>query len=50
LFFPDDKNVIAIATDDTLSVATNLPILDINNPDEIVAFICERFLEKSTST
>jgi len=46
LFFPDDRNVIAVATDDTLPVATNLPILDINNPDEIVAFICERILEK----
>ncbi len=47
LFFPNDKNVIAVATDDTLSVATDLPILDINNPNEIVAFICERVLEKS---
>jgi molybdopterin-guanine dinucleotide biosynthesis protein B len=47
LFFPNDKNVIAVATDDTLSVATDLPILDINNPNEIVAFICERILEKS---
>jgi len=47
LFFPNDKNVIAVATDDSLSVATDLPILDINNPNEIVAFICERILEKS---
>ncbi len=47
LFFPNDKNVIAVATDDTLSVATDLPILDINNPNEIVDFICERILEKS---
>ena len=46
LFFPNDNNVIAVATDDTLPVETNLPILDINNPDEIVAFICGRFLEK----
>ncbi len=48
LFFPDDKNVIAVATDDTLPVTTNLPILDINNPDEIVAFICERFIENDS--
>ena len=48
LFFPNDKNVIAIATDDTLPVETKLPVLDINNPDEIIAFIDERFLEKLT--
>jgi molybdopterin-guanine dinucleotide biosynthesis protein B len=44
LFFPDDKNVIAVATDEPLSVETNLPILDINNPEQIAAFICDQFL------
>lgn len=48
LFFPNDKNVIAVATDDTLPIETDLPVLDINNPDEIIAFIDERFLEKLT--
>ena len=47
LFFPNDANVIAVATDEPLSVKTDLPMLDINNPDQIVAFICERVLEKS---
>ena len=47
LFFPNDANVIAIATDEPLTVKTDLPMLDINNPDQIVAFICERVLEKS---
>ena len=48
LFFPNDKNVIAVATDDILPVETDIPVLDINNPDEIIEFICERFLEKLT--
>ncbi len=46
LFFPDDANVIAIATDEALTVETDLAMLDINNPDQIVAFICERFLSE----
>ena len=44
LFFPKDGNVIAVATDAPLPVETDLPILDINNPNEIVAFIDKRFL------
>ncbi len=44
LFFPNDDNVVAVATDEALSVETDLPKPDINNPDQIVAFICERFL------
>ena len=44
LFFPKDENVIAVATDEPLSVTTDLPILDINNADEIAAFILKRFL------
>jgi len=47
LFFPNDANIIAVATDEPLTVKTDLPMLDINNPDQIVAFICERVLEKS---
>lgn len=44
LFFPNDENVIAIATDEPLPVETDLPQLDINNPDQIVTFICDNFL------
>jgi len=44
LFFPDDENVIAVATDEPLPIETDLPLLDINNPDQIAAFICEHFL------
>jgi molybdopterin-guanine dinucleotide biosynthesis protein B len=46
LFFPNDANVIAVATDETLNVETDLPMLELNNPDQIVAFICERFLSE----
>jgi len=44
LFFPIDDNVIAVATDEPLTVETDLPMLDINNPDQIVLFICDQFL------
>ena len=44
LFFPNDENVIAVATDEPLPVEADLPILDINNPEQIVEFICQRFL------
>ncbi len=47
LFFPDDDNVIAIATDEALTVETDLPMLDINNPEQIVTFICEHFLNSN---
>jgi len=46
LFFPDDENVIAVATDEALSVETNLPLLDINDPDSIATFIHERILTR----
>ena len=44
LFFPNDDNVIAVATDELLTIETDLPMLDINNPNQIAAFICDRFL------
>ena len=37
LLFPDDSDIIAIASDKP--VATDLPILDLNNPAQIVQFI-----------
>jgi molybdopterin-guanine dinucleotide biosynthesis adapter protein len=44
LFYPDDKSVIAIATDAQLPVMTSLPVLDINNPEQIADFIINEFL------
>ena len=42
-FYPRDADVIAIATDCELPVATNLPVLNINAAEHIVDFICSRF-------
>ena len=39
LLFPDDPHIIAIAHDETLPVATQLPQLDINDPSALVDFI-----------
>lgn len=39
-FYPEDKNIIAIATDHALQNEENLPVLlDINEPNSIVTFI-----------
>nr|VFJ86691.1 MAG: molybdopterin-guanine dinucleotide biosynthesis protein B [Candidatus Kentron sp. LFY]VFJ87060.1 MAG: molybdopterin-guanine dinucleotide biosynthesis protein B [Candidatus Kentron sp. LFY]VFK15572.1 MAG: molybdopterin-guanine dinucleotide biosynthesis protein B [Candidatus Kentron sp. LFY] len=39
--YPEDPFVIAIATDDTISEAVPIPVLDLNRPDEIAAFIID---------
>ncbi len=43
-FFPDDDNIVAIATDEPSSLDTDLPILDLNHPEEIADFIIEKIL------
>ena len=43
LMFPEDPNIIACASDAALNVQTDLPILDLNNPEEIGAFICRHY-------
>ncbi|KAA3626683.1 MAG: molybdopterin-guanine dinucleotide biosynthesis protein B [Proteobacteria bacterium] len=40
LIFPKDDTIIAIACDAELSTATDLPLLDINSPQQIADFIC----------
>ena len=45
-FFPGDENVIAVATDEALSTETNLPLLDLNDPDSIATFIYEQILTR----
>jgi len=40
--------VIAIASDEPLEITTDLPVLDMNQPAQIVAFIEERFLRHSS--
>jgi len=37
--YPNDSNVVALATDHP--VDTTLPVLDLNDPDKIAAFICD---------
>ena len=40
--YPQDSSVIAVATDAALPAPTDLPVLDINDPDAIAAFILQR--------
>jgi molybdopterin-guanine dinucleotide biosynthesis protein B len=45
LFFTEDDNVIAVATNAELPIDTSLPVLDINRPDLIADFIIDQFLQ-----
>ncbi|MGR9051407.1 MAG: molybdopterin-guanine dinucleotide biosynthesis protein B [Gammaproteobacteria bacterium] len=47
LLYPDDKDIIAVASDRPLALPERLTPLDLNNPATIADFILERFLEKS---
>jgi len=42
LIFPEDPDVIAVATDDATAYNTSLPLLDINDPAAIAEFIASR--------
>jgi len=42
--FLDDPNTIAIATDSKLPHPTQLPVLDLNSPTQIIDFIIHTFL------
>ncbi len=44
LIYLDDPDVIALATDTPLAKAPPLPLLDLNDAEEIAAFIIDRFL------
>lgn len=39
LIFPEDPNVIAIATDGPLPLSTALPVLDLNDVDAVAGFV-----------
>ena len=45
LISADDEHVIAIATDEPSKVNTTLPLLDLNDPEQIAQFI-EQFIAK----
>ncbi len=39
LLFPDDDSIMAIATEQATAVSTNIPRLDLNNPEMIADFM-----------
>ena len=39
--YPSDDTVVAIATDGELPIHSDLPVLDINNPESVAAFVCD---------
>lgn len=41
LLFPDDKNIIAIAHDGHLDRIPDIPVLDINQPQQIAEFVLQ---------
>lgn len=45
LLFPEDPDIIAIACDEDISQDCALPVLDINNPEQISQFIIEHLLQ-----
>ena len=44
LLYPDDENIIAVAAN--APVTSHLPLLDLDDPTEITAFVLESFLRK----
>jgi molybdopterin-guanine dinucleotide biosynthesis protein MobB len=45
LLFPKDENIVAVATDGPLEIETSLPLLNLNDPDEISSFIVRYVLD-----
>ncbi len=41
LLFPEDSSIIAVATDLPHAISTELPVFNMNHPDEIVKFMLE---------
>lgn len=44
LLFPQDPNIIAVASDSPLIMPDHIELLDLNNPLQITEFILQRFL------
>src|SRR3990172_11419423 len=49
LLFPQDRSIIAVATDNPEHITTELPLLDLNDPQAIAAFISEHILYPHTA-
>lgn len=43
-FYPEDKSIIAVASDSKLNLPANLPLLDLNQPLQIAEFIMQNIL------
>ncbi len=43
-FYPEDDSIVAVASDDPAGLDTELPVLDLNRPEEIVDFIIDKVL------
>ncbi len=44
LLYPADDSIIAVATDSPLPAQRNIPVLDINRPEQIANFILNHFI------
>lgn len=44
--FMQDPDIIAVASDQPLTCATSLPVLDLNNPQQISSFILSEILDR----
>jgi len=47
LMYQSDKNIIAIATDQSQKISDDIPQLDINNPHQVAEFIIVNILKKN---
>jgi molybdopterin-guanine dinucleotide biosynthesis protein B len=45
LLAENDDTIIAIATDDSSGIDSELPILDLNNPEQVANFVIDRSLQ-----
>ncbi len=43
LLYPEDANIVALATDEPMPDVKDLPVLDLNDVDGIASFICDNF-------
>jgi len=41
LLFPDDKNIVAIAHDGNLEITPDIPVMNINDPQQIAKFVIQ---------
>jgi molybdopterin-guanine dinucleotide biosynthesis protein B len=46
LLAADDRHIVAVATDDPDFVAVDLPLLDLNRPEQVADFIHQRFVAR----